>query len=72
MVHVAQVGFATPTTVGNALYEMFIRSMSEQDHVEYNDESCRLSFFTNGEEAWHEDNVNIDRLYDEWENEYAR
>lgn len=72
MLHVAQVGFATPSNTGNTLYAMFIHNMSEQDHVEYDDESCRLTFFTDDEEVWHEDDVNLDKLYDEWEKEYEQ
>ena len=70
MVHVAQVGFATPTNVGNTLYEMLIRNMSEQDHVEYDDKSRRLTFFTDDEEVWHEDDADINKLYEEWRQEY--
>lgn len=72
MRHVAQVGFATPTDIGNALYNMFIRNMSEQDHVVYDDESRRLTFFTDDEEVWHEDDVDINKMYDEWEADYAQ
>lgn len=70
MVHVAQVGYATPTNEGNTLYAMFIRNMSEQDHVEYDDESRRLTFFTDDEEVWHEDDADLYKLYEEWRKEY--
>ena len=70
MKHVAQVGYATPTSFGNALHTMFIRSMSEQDHVEYDDESRRLTFFTDDEEVWHEDDADLCKLYEEWRQEY--
>lgn len=72
MVHVAQVGYATPTNEGNTLYKIFIRNMSEDDHVTYDDVTQRLTFFTYDEEVWHEDTVNLDKLYDEWEKEYAQ
>ena len=65
MVHVAQVGYATPTNEGNTLYKIFIRNMSEDDHVTYDDVTHRLTFFTYDEEVWHEDNVDINKLYAE-------
>ena len=65
MTHVAQVGYATPTNEGNILYNIFIRNMSEDDHVMYDDVTRRLTFFTYDEEVWHEDNVDINKLYAE-------
>lgn len=72
MVHVAQVGYATPTNEGNTLYTMFIQHMSEDDHVMYDDVTRRLTFFTQDEEVWNEDNVNLDKEYEEWEKNYAQ
>lgn len=72
MIHVAQVGYATPTKEGNALHTIFIHSMSEDDHVVYDDATRRLTFFTYDEEVWRADGVDIDRLRDEWEKDYAR
>ena len=72
MVHVAQVGYATPANEGNTLYEIFIQNMSEHDHVEYDAETRRLTFFTDDEEVWHEDDVNLNKLYAEWEKEYEQ
>lgn len=72
MVHVAQVGYATPTNEGNTLYAMFIQNMSEYDHVVYDDVARRVTFFTNDEEVWREDDVNLDKMYEEWEKEYVQ
>lgn len=65
MRHVAQVGYATPTNEGNTLYNIFIRNMSEDDHVVYDDETRRLTFFTYNEEVWYEDDVDINKMYAE-------
>lgn len=72
MVHVAQVGYATPTSEGNALYTVFSQSMGEDDHVVYDDVTRRLTFFTYDEEVWHADGVDIHKLCSDWEKEYAR